>query len=245
MSIILKTQPISKLCLMVTCDFALSRKYTELVCFFRPEKQMKRMPNLEMLNFMRDISLISAFCQLILLIIVMFTGDPGIFQKERGFMYISDNFCSKQLIAALFMIATIPTWALLACSVALEVDKPRRKKVLALISLPFPLGIGIVFFSICTTPNLHYVYVNAFVASVGGVHYVVASTAGHVLFLQTYFGLLIGTAICGLIFMVLAFSENEAGIQRNSAVIAEYLAITGFIVLNSFTADRIQEHVDI
>ena len=206
---------------------------------------MTRMTNLQMLDFMRDISLMSAVCQIILLVLVMFTGDPGIFQKEKGFMYISDNFCSKQHLAALFMIATIPTWALLACSVALEVDETRRKKVLALISLPLPLGLGIVFFSICTTPNLHYVYVNAFVASVGGVHYIVASTARHIVFLQTYFGLLIGTALCGLIFITLAFSQYKPGLQRNTAVIAEYLAITGFIVLNSITADRIQEHVDI
>ena len=230
---------------MVICNFLPAHKYIENLSFFQYKKRIQNMNKSQIFDFMRDVALVSAICQFVLLLLVMFTGDPGIFQKERGFMYISDNFCSKQTMAALFMIATIPTWILLSCSVALEVDARRRNKVLAIISLPLPLGFGIVFFSICTTPNLHYVYVNAFVASVGGVHYVVACTAGHVTFLQNYFGLLIGTALCGLIFMTLAFSQNEPGIQRNTAVISEYLAITGFIVLNSITADRIREHVDI
>ena len=206
---------------------------------------MKNMNRLRKFDILRDVAFASAICQLVLLILVMFTGDPGIYQNGKGFMYICDNFCSKQTIAALFMIATIPTWVLLSCSVALETDKTRQRNVLAIISLPLPLGLGIVFFSICTTANLHYIYVNAFVASVGGVHYVVACTAGHVTFLQNYFGLLIGTAICGLVFITLAATQNEPGIARNTAVISEYMAITGFIVLNSITTDRIREHVNI
>ena len=197
----------------------------------------------EMFNLMRDLSLIGAFMQLLLLTIVMVTGHPGIFLKERGFMYISDNFCTKQILGTLFMISTLPTWILLACSVSLETDQIKRNMILAIISLPLPLGLGIVFFSICITPGIHYVYVNAFVASIAGVHLVVAATAGHFVFLQSYFIILAGSALCGVLFISLAFTAQEHTMQRNAAVIFEYLAVTGFIVLNSLAADRVREHI--
>jgi hypothetical protein len=196
----------------------------------------------DLFDLMRDIACIAAIIQLLLLVLVMFTGYPGVFVEGEGFKYISDNFCSKQAIGALFMIATFPTWILLTCSIAIERDYTRGL-ILALISLPLPMGLGIVFFSICETPGLHYVFVNAFVVSIGGVHFVVAATADHSDFMKSYLVLLVGSAMCGLLFIVLAFTAHEPGIQRNTAVILEYLAVTGFIVLNSLSTDRVREHV--
>ena len=207
-------------------------------------KGIDQFTHADFFHFMREISFTSAAVQLILLAIVMFTGEPGVFQEGYGFMYISDNFCSKQWIAILFMVATLPTWTVLACSIALETDPYRRNTILGVISLPLPLGLGIVFYSICDTPSLHYVYVNAFVLSLAGVHVVVAATARHFVFIQPYSILLVATALCGMIFMVLAMSTDDPGVQRNSAVIFEYLAMTGFIVLNSLVTDRVREHVN-
>ena len=144
---------------------------------------------------------------------------------------------------SLFMISTLPTWILLTCSIALQ-SQSRRAKILGVISLPLPIGLGIVFFSICDIPNMHYVFVNIFVLSVGVVHVIVATTAGHINFLQSYFVLLVGTAIFGLCFLVLAFTSHGPSMQRDIAVILEYLAVTGFIVLNSLVTDRVREHLE-
>jgi hypothetical protein len=72
---------------------------------------------------------------------------------------------------------------------------------------------------------------------------VVAATAGHFIFLQSYFIILTGSALCGVLFISLAFTAQEHTMQRNAAVIFEYLAVTGFIVLNSLAADRVREHI--
>jgi hypothetical protein len=197
----------------------------------------------KMFDIMRDVAFTSAVLQLGLLVLVMFTGHPGVFVQGTGFMYISDNFCSKKALAALFMLSTFPTWVLITFSIALQCKK-RRTIILAIISLPLPLGMGIVFFSVCETTNLHYVFVNAFITSVGVVHIVVATTASHFKFLQSYFVLLVGSALCGILFMVLAFTANEPGTQRNSAVILEYFSVTGFIILNSLATDRVREHIE-
>jgi hypothetical protein len=203
----------------------------------------------EMLMFLRDVSIASAFIQSVFLTLVMLAGKPGLYTDQHGMMYVSDNFCTKSILAGCFMISTFPTWALLACSVALEKKVYygvlcKRRLILFLISTPLPLGLGIVFFSLCSNPFLHYMYVNIFVLSVAGVHLAVAGTAGHFVFLQSYFILLVATAVCGVCFVTLAVFETSPGVQRNCAVIFEYFAIVGFVILNSLSSDRIREHID-
>lgn len=196
----------------------------------------------DMMCLMQDISQIAACCQLVLLLLVMFVGEPGVYLSGYGFMYISDNFCNKKVLAALFMISTLPSWIILACSVSLEKDVVRRKCLLFLISIPFPIGIGIVFFSLCTAPSLHYVFVNLFVGAVATVHIAVARTAGHVDFLQTYSALLVITSVSGMVFLVLALIEKGPGPARNIAVISEYIGVFGFILSNGLSTDRVREH---
>jgi hypothetical protein len=197
----------------------------------------------DMISLMRDISHITASIQMLLLLLTMFVGYPGVYLEGQGFMYISDNFCTKKLLAGLFVFATLPSWVLLACSVSMEKDIGRRKLLLLLISTPFPIGIGIVFFSLCTTPGLHYVYVNLFVATVATVHFAVAHTAGHFNFLQIYFVVLMCTTIAGGLFVLFALIERGPGVYRNAAVISEYVAVGGFIFCNSLCNDRIREHI--
>jgi hypothetical protein len=197
----------------------------------------------DMVSLIRDISQVTASIQMILLVLTMFVGYPGVYLNEMGLMYISDNFCTKNLLAAMFVFATFPSWVLLACSISMEKDLGKRKLLLLLISAPFPLGIGIVFFSLCATPALHYVYVNLFVMTVGFVHFTVAYTAGHFDFLQLYFVTLVSTAIAGGIFVLFALIERGPGTFRNIAVVSEYIAVTGFILCNSLCNDRIQEHI--
>ena len=197
----------------------------------------------DLLCLMQDISQVAACCQIILLMLVMFTGNPGVYMQGVGFMYISDNFCSKKFLAAMFMISTFPSWVVLACSVALEKDVVRRKLLILLISTPLPIGIGIVFFSLCTTPGLHYVFVNVFVVAVATIHMAVAHTAKHVEFLQTYCALVVTTSVSGLCFLILALVEKGPSTSRDVAVICEYIAVCGFIIANSLSTDRVREHV--
>jgi hypothetical protein len=198
----------------------------------------------DVMCLLQDISHVAACVQIILLFMVMFVGQPGIYHEDFGFMYISDNFCNKRVLAALFMISTLPSWVILACSVSMEKDPVRRKCILWLISTPFPIGIGIVFFSLCTSPSLHYIYVNLFVGCIATVHIAVARTAGHVDFLQTYSALLIVTFVSGVIFLVLALVEKGPGAIRNVAVICEYIGVIGFILSNGLSTDRVREHVN-
>lgn len=202
-----------------------------------------KVPIDEMLAFMQDVAHVSAFMQMLFLVLVLFAGAPGVYVDGTGMMFISDNFCTKTATATLFMLSTLPTWVLLACSVALESNPHIRRLLIWVISIPLPVGIGIVLFSLCKTPTLHYVYVNIFVASVGFVHLAVAYTALHVQFLQTYYGLLVCTALCAACFVVLALFEHTPSTERNVAVILEYLAVAGFIILNGFTTDRVREHM--
>ena len=197
----------------------------------------------DMMCLLQDVSQISACVQMILLLMVMFIGHPGVYLEDYGFMYISDNFCNKQVMAGLFMISTLPSWVILACSVSMEVDPVRRKLLLLLISTPFPIRIGIVFFSLCTAPSLHYIYVNLFVGSVATVHIAVALTAGHIEFVQTYFALLLVTSVSGIIFLILALIEKGPGVARNVAVVCEYIGVIGFILSNGLSTDRVREHL--
>jgi hypothetical protein len=199
----------------------------------------------QILEVFRDIAAIASLIQLVLLAFVMFTGEPGVYQEEFGLMYISDNFCKKPILAALFFISTLPSWTLLACSVALEKNIYRRNLILALIALPLPLGMGVVFFSICNNQVLHYIYVNLFVFATATVHLVITKTAGHFVFLQSYFFLLVGTSIVGAVFLLLAVGGRAPSMRRDAAVVFEYLAMSGFIILNSLSADRIREHINI
>ena len=192
---------------------------------------------------LQDVSQISAFVQMVLVFMVMFVGQPGIYLTDAGFMYISDNFCNKRVLAALFMISTLPSWVILACSVALEKDPVTRKCLLLLIATPFPIGIGIVFFSLCEAPSLHYIYVNLFIGSIATVHIAVARTAGHIDFIQTYFALLVVTSVSGVIFLTLALIEKGPGVVRNVAVICEYIGVIGFILSNGLSTDRVREHL--
>ena len=209
-----------------------------------PDGLYSHMKHRKIFNLMRNVAISSSITQFVLLIVVMFTGYPGVYLKGEGFMYISDNFCYKQWAAILFMLSTLPTWVILSCSVALETDPVKRFSVLFMISLPLPLGVGIALFSICTIPTLHYIYVNAFVLSVAFVHLIVTTTARHFRFLQTYVLIVVVSSLCGVSFMVLAVSTDQPGIQKNTAVILEYISMFAFIVLNSLSADRVREHVD-
>jgi hypothetical protein len=199
----------------------------------------------DLASLISDISRTTAFTQMLILALTIFLGYPGVYLEDVGFMYISDNFCMKNFLAASFIFSTLPTWILLAFSVSMETDLGKRKLLLLLISTPFPLGIGIVFFSLCTTPTLHYLYVNLFVATVGSVHFAVAYTAGHFNFLQVYFIVLICTATAGGVFVVFALAEDGPGHFRNTSVISEYIAVSGFIFCNSLCNDRITEHIEL
>lgn len=181
---------------------------------------------------------------MVLLLAVMFSGTPGIYIRKRGLMFLSDNFCTKAALATLFILSTIPTWVVLTCSVTLEKTKSRKRWwLLFIMALPVSTGLGIVFFSLCTTPILHYLYVNVFAISVGSVHLVVALTARHTEFYQSYYVLLLGSAICTLAFILFARIATGPGTARNTAVVMEYLATIGFIFLNGLSADRISEHI--
>lgn len=197
----------------------------------------------DMLVCMQDVAHAAAALQLLFLALVLFAGAPGLYTEKMGLMYISDNFCTKTVLGTFFMLCTIPTWVLLACSVAMEKDPWKRGLILWVISIPLPMGLGIVFFTLCRNPVLHYIYVNLFVTSVGFVHLAVAYTALHLEFLQTYFLLLSCTAACAACFVVLAFFEQTPSTERDAAVILEYLAVVGFIILNGLSTDRIREHL--
>ena len=197
----------------------------------------------EVMNMIREVSIASAVLQMLLFLLIMFTGTPGIYTKRRGLMYISNNLCHTRVLSTCFMLSTIPTWVILACSVSKEIIVYRRRCTLILISIPFPLGIGIVMFDWCSNPVIHYVYVTGFVIAIALVHIVVAKTARHVNFLQSYAFLLVGTAVCGISFLAVSMSETMPGIQRNVGVISEYLTTIGFILLNSLSTDRINEHI--
>jgi len=195
----------------------------------------------DMLRLLTDVAVVSALVQMVVLVAIMVTGNPGIYVPEMGFMYVSNNFCRQQLLASAFFLATIPSWVLLACSVC-NVGRWRWVS-LALLALPLPMGLGVVWFPICTNATMHYVYVNAFVFAVGCVHLAVANTGKHTEFMRTYAVLVIGTAVCGSVFMIFALLERGPGVVRNVATISEYLAISGFIFINSLSCDRIREHI--
>jgi hypothetical protein len=92
---------------------------------------------------------------------------------------------------------------------------------------------------------MHYIYVNVFVATIACIHITVAYTARHFKFIQCYSIIVVGTAICGAMFMFLALAEHGMGLRRDMAVIMEYISIIGFIVLNSLSVDRIEEHISV
>ena len=214
----------------------------------------------DMLRLLADVAYISALLQLTALVLVMATGNPGIYVRGQGFMYVSNNFCHQQFLAALFILFTVPSWALLACSVC-RVGQPkggqpqelgilsrgnlRRWFTLWLLALPLPMGLGVVLFPICSTVTMHYVYVNGFVFAVGSVHLVVAYTGDNVAFIRMYPAIVIGTALCGACFMVFALLERGPGTLRNVATIAEYAAMLGFVLINSLSCDRIREHIKV
>jgi len=197
----------------------------------------------DVLNKMQRISRYSAATQMLLLLTITFSGLPGIYAPVKGLMYISNNFCTKPALGTLFIISTLPTWVLLTCSLALEPSNFKRRCLIFIMSLPMSTGLGIVFFSLCETHALHYVYVNTFVGSVGCIHLALTLTTRHKEFLQAYYILLGGTTVCSLSFVLLAGIATTPGVTRNAAVSMEYLAVIGFVLLNSLSADRIKEHV--
>ncbi len=204
-----------------------------------------KIPSNEILRVLRHVALSTSVLQFVLLLAIMIVGDPGIYTKRHGFMYVSDNFCTKKIISVAFMLSTLPTWALLACSISLEASPWKRIFLLLLMSIPLPTGIGIVIFSLCETPSLHYAYVNLFVGTIACIHVTVGYTARHFKFIQCYSAILFGTAVCGTLFLIFAVGEVGKGIRRDSAVILEYVSITGFIILNALTVDRIGEHLNV
>lgn len=205
----------------------------------------KTITSSEILRTLRHIAWSTSILQFCLLLTIMIIGDPGLYTSKKGFMYISDNFCTKKILSAAFMLATLPTWVLLACSISSEQIKWKRIALLVLMAIPFPTGIGIVLFSLCETPGLHYTYVNLFVATIACIHITVGYTAKHFKFIQCYSLVLFGTAVCGTLFIVFAMEENGKGLRRDSAVIMEYISVVGFIILNALTVDRIGEHLNI
>ena len=197
----------------------------------------------DVLNKMQRIAWYSAATQMLLLLTITFSGLPGIYAPVKGLMYISNNFCTKPALGTLFIISTLPTWVLLTCSLALEPSNFKRRCLIFIMSLPMSTGLGIVFFSLCETHAMHYVYVNTFVGSVGCIHLALTLTTRHTEFLQAYYILLGGTTVCSLSFVLLAGIATTPGVTRNAAVSMEYLAVIGFVLLNSLSADRIEEHV--
>ena len=197
----------------------------------------------EMLKTMQRVSRYTAVIQMLLLLAITFTGTPGLYMSSMGLMYVSDNFCTKPALGTLFIIMTLPIWIVLTCSIALEPSAWKRGFLVFIMSLPTSTGLGIVFFSLCETHYLHYAYVNVFVLSVGGIHLALTLTSEHIKFLQSYYILLFGSTLFSLVFVILAAFETGPGVVRNTAVSMEYLAVIGFILLNSLSADRIREHI--
>ena len=214
----------------------------------------------DMLRFLADVAHLSALLQLSVLVLIMASGHPGIYVRGIGFMYVSNNFCHQQFLASLFIVSTLPSWALLACSVC-RVGMPQRGQpqtpgtlgsrnlrrwfTLWLLALPLPMGLGVVLFPICSTRIMHYVYVNGFVFAVGSVHLVVAYTGDNVAFIRMYPALVIGTALCGACFMILALFEQQRGLGRDLASMFEYAAVLGFVFINYLSCDRIREHIKV
>lgn len=192
---------------------------------------------------LQSVSRYTAATQFVLLLAIMFTGSPGLYMAEDGMEYISSNFCTKPALATLFITSTLPTWVVLSCSFAFEQSLSKRRALLFLMALPMSTGLGIVFFSLCETHWMHYVYVNTFAASVGMVHMTIAFTANHSKFYQTYYVLLLVTSTSSLLFVVgAALSSGPGGVQ-DFAVLMEYIAMVGFVALNSLSADRLREHI--
>ena len=198
----------------------------------------------ELMKMIREVSIASAVLQLLLFVLVMTTGPFGFYTRHNGLMYISNNLCNSRFLSVCFMLCTLPTWFILACSVS-KVVRWKRTCILLFISIPFPMGIGVVLFDWCSNPSIHYAYVIVFVISVASVHLVVAGSANHFVFLQRYVAILVGTAIFGILFISLAMSEMGPGIHRNIAVISEYFMALGFILLNGLSVDRIYEHIQL
>ena len=196
-----------------------------------------------MLRVMHNVARYASATQMLLLLAITFSGSPGLYRTTRGLMYISENFCTKPALGTLFIIMTLPTWTLLTCSLALEQSLWKRRSLIFIMSLPMSTGLGVVFFSLCETHYLHYLFVNTFVASVGCIHLILTLTADHVKFLQTYYILLGTTTICSLCFVLLAAVAKVPGPIRNVAVAMEYMAVVGFIILNYLAVDRIKEHI--
>ena len=199
----------------------------------------------QVLLTLQDVARWTSATQLFLLVLIMTIGTPGMYTTRHGFMYVSDNFCTKKVLSTAFILSTLPTWALLACSISLEQVKWKRTVMLILMAIPLPTGIGIVMFSVCEIPGIHYAYVNLFVGTIACIHITVGYTAKHFKFIQCYSILVFGSAICGLLFILLAMDENGKGTRRDTAVIMEYIAVTGFIVLNALSVDRIREHLNV
>jgi hypothetical protein len=193
----------------------------------------------------QSVSWYTAVTQLVLLCAIMFIGPPGIYVSSDGLEYVSSNFCTKPALAALFIVSTLPTWVILTCSVALEPNKHKQRALLFLMALPMSTGLGIVFFSLCERRWEHYVYVNTFVISVGCVHLAIALTADHVEFYQAYYMLLSATTVCSIFFILFASISTGPGYVRDFAVTMEYIAVTGFVLLNGLSADRLREHIRI
>jgi hypothetical protein len=213
-----------------------------------------------MLRLLADVAHISALLQLSVLVLIMATGHPGIYVRGIGFMYVSNNFCHQQFLASLFIVSTLPSWALLACSVCrvglprdgqpqelgiLTKGNIRRWFTLWLLALPLPMGLGVVLFPICSTVTMHYIYVNGFVFAVGSVHLVVAYTGENIAFIRLYPVIVIGTALCGACFMVFALLEKKPSTLRDIASMLEYTAMLGFVLINSLSCDRIREHIKV
>jgi hypothetical protein len=192
-----------------------------------------------------SVSRYTALTQFVLLSAIMFTGTPGIYTTDDGFEYISSNFCTKPALAALFIASTLPTWGVLTCSVACEPSITRQRALVFVMALPMSTGLGIVFFSLCETHFMHYMYVNTFAASVGCVHLAVACTANHSAFYQAYYVLLLTTSVSSLFFIIGAAVSSGPGSLNDFAVLMEYVAMVGFVMLNSLSADRVREHVNI
>jgi hypothetical protein len=198
-----------------------------------------------LIRFLTFIAYGAGFLQLGLFLIIMAVGKPGIFSESQGFMYLSDNFCEKKVLGLIFIFSTLPSWTLMAFSIAMEENVLRRKILLFIISTPIPTGLAVVLFTICSTPGLHYTFVNAFVFSVGCSHFSIYYTSKSFVYFQAYTLLLVTTALSGLIFLLFALFSDSRGSSRDISVLAEYVSILGFVVLNCFAADRIYEHIEL
>ena len=204
---------------------------------FRPIETQK------LIRFLTFIAYGSGFVQLGLFLIIMAVGKPGIYSETFGFMYLSDNFCEKKVLGLLFIFCTLPSWTLMAFSISMEERAIRRKILLFIISTPIPTGLAVVLFTICSTPGLHYTFVNVFVFSIGCSHFAVYYTSKSFVYLQMYSALIALTALSGVTFLLFALFSDSKGMSRDISVVAEYISILGFVVLNCFAADRIHEHI--